>query len=81
MARELKPDDRLRRVGGTVVVESVAADQNQPVYNLDVAEIAIFSSEQVGCWSTITASCSQFSSRLIASPSWLLPFRAPMENH
>ena len=38
MARELKPGDRLRMVGGTVEVESIVADQTQPVYNLDVAD-------------------------------------------
>jgi tetratricopeptide (TPR) repeat protein len=38
MARELKAGDQLRMVGGTVTVKSVAADQDQPVYNLNVAE-------------------------------------------
>ena len=38
MARELKPGDRLRMVGGVVVIESIDADKTQPVYNLDVAE-------------------------------------------
>jgi hypothetical protein len=38
MARELKAGDRLRMVGGTVAIESIEADKNQPVYNLDVAE-------------------------------------------
>ena len=38
MARELKPGDRLRMVGGTVQIESIEADKTQPVYNLDVAE-------------------------------------------
>jgi Pretoxin HINT domain len=37
MARELKAGDRLRMVGGTVALESIEADKNQPVYNLDVA--------------------------------------------
>ncbi len=37
MARDLKPGDRLRLVGGTVEVQSVAPDRDQPVYNLDVA--------------------------------------------
>jgi tetratricopeptide (TPR) repeat protein len=38
MARELKPGDRLRMVGGIVVIESIDTDKTQPVYNLDVAE-------------------------------------------
>jgi tetratricopeptide (TPR) repeat protein len=38
MARELKPGDRLRKVGGTVAIGSISADQVQPVFNLDVAE-------------------------------------------
>jgi hypothetical protein len=38
LARELKPGDRLRMVGGIVVIESIDADKTQPVYNLDVAE-------------------------------------------
>jgi hypothetical protein len=38
MARDLKPGDRVRVVGGTARVEAVAADTVQPVYNLDVAQ-------------------------------------------
>ena len=38
MARDLKPGDRLRMVGGTVQINSIEADKTQPVYNLDVAE-------------------------------------------
>jgi hypothetical protein len=38
MARELKAGDRLRMIGGTDTIESIEADKNQPVYNLDVAE-------------------------------------------
>ena len=38
MARELKPGDRLRMVGGTVHIESIETDKLQPVYNLDVAD-------------------------------------------
>jgi hypothetical protein len=38
MARELKAGDQLRMVGGTVTVKSIAADQDQPVYNLEVGE-------------------------------------------
>jgi len=38
MARELKPGDPLRVVGGVVKVRSIEQDQTQPVYNLDVAE-------------------------------------------
>jgi hypothetical protein len=42
MARDLKPGDRVRVVGGAVPVESVEADAVQPVYNLDVAEYRDF---------------------------------------
>ena len=38
MARDLKPGDRLRVVGGTAEVLSVQPDAAQPVYNLDVAD-------------------------------------------
>jgi hypothetical protein len=38
MARDLKPGDRLRIVGGTAEVRSIAPDASQPVYNLDVAD-------------------------------------------
>jgi hypothetical protein len=38
MARELKAGDRLRILGGTVAIDSIATDRSQPVYNLDVAE-------------------------------------------
>jgi Pretoxin HINT domain len=38
MARDLKPGDRLRVVGGTADVRSIEPDATQPVYNLDVAE-------------------------------------------
>ena len=37
MARELKPGDRLRMVGGVVAIDAIEADVTQPVYNLDVA--------------------------------------------
>jgi tetratricopeptide (TPR) repeat protein len=37
MARELKPGDRLRIVGGVTEVRSVENDKAQPVYNLDIA--------------------------------------------
>jgi Pretoxin HINT domain len=37
MARELKPGDRLRMVGGVTEVRSIENDKMQPVYNLDVA--------------------------------------------
>ncbi len=37
MARALESGDRVRRVGGTAVVESVAEGAEQLVYNLDVA--------------------------------------------
>jgi hypothetical protein len=38
MARDLKPGDRLRVVGGTAEIRSIAAEADQPVYNLDVAD-------------------------------------------
>jgi tetratricopeptide (TPR) repeat protein len=38
MARELKPGDRLRVLGGLATVHSIETARNQPVYNLDVAE-------------------------------------------
>ena len=38
MARELKPGDTLRNLGGTSVVKSVAKEQIQPVFNLRVAD-------------------------------------------
>jgi tetratricopeptide (TPR) repeat protein len=38
MARELKPGDHVRMVGGTVAIETIEADKTQPVYNLDVAQ-------------------------------------------
>jgi Pretoxin HINT domain len=37
MARDLKPGDHVRMVGGVMTVRSVQADKEQPVYNLDVA--------------------------------------------
>jgi hypothetical protein len=37
MARELKPGDRVRTVGGLVTVRDVQADLDQLVYNLEVA--------------------------------------------
>ena len=37
MARELKPGDRLRVVGGTAEVRTIKPDATQPVYNLDVS--------------------------------------------
>ena len=70
MARDLKAGDRLRVLGGTSAIKSIANDQNQPVYNLDVARESRFLRRQrAACWSTTTASCSQSSSHSIASPS------------
>ena len=34
MAREVKPGDRLRTIGGTVEVVAVSKDRVQPVFNL-----------------------------------------------
>ena len=41
-ARELKPGDTLRHLGGIVRVESVETDSVQPLYNLDVASSRTF---------------------------------------
>jgi tetratricopeptide (TPR) repeat protein len=38
MARELKPGNRLRIVGGTVQIDAIDGDKTQAVYNLEVAE-------------------------------------------
>ena len=38
MARDLKPGDIVRTIGGTARVESVTPDKVQPVFNLDIAE-------------------------------------------
>ena len=38
MARELKPGDALRTLGGLAVVKSVEKDRVQPVFNLQVAD-------------------------------------------
>ncbi|MGP0070096.1 MAG: polymorphic toxin-type HINT domain-containing protein [Isosphaeraceae bacterium] len=38
MARDLKPGDLIRVIGGVARVQSIAPDAVQPVYNLDVAE-------------------------------------------
>jgi len=38
MARDLKPGDILRVIGGVAPVKSIEPDATQPVYNLDVAE-------------------------------------------
>ncbi len=38
MARDLKPGDVIRTIGGVARVQAIEADAAQPVYNLDVAE-------------------------------------------
>jgi hypothetical protein len=38
MARDLKPGDVVRTLGGTAKLESVESNKPQPVFNLDVAE-------------------------------------------
>jgi hypothetical protein len=38
MARDLKPGDRLRKVGGIATVQTTEPDATQNVYNLSVAE-------------------------------------------
>jgi hypothetical protein len=42
MARDLKPDDVIRVIGGVATVKSIEPDASQPVYNLDVAECRDF---------------------------------------
>jgi hypothetical protein len=42
MARDLKPGDPVRTLGGVAPVEAVASDEVQPVFNLDVAGDADF---------------------------------------
>jgi len=49
MARDLKPGDIVRTVGGTARVESTTPDKVQPVYNLDVAENRDFFVGKHGC--------------------------------
>ena len=46
MARDLKPGDRLRNIGGIAKVESIEPDEPQMVYNLTVAQNPDF---LVGC--------------------------------
>jgi tetratricopeptide (TPR) repeat protein len=48
MARELKPGDRLRTLGGVSTVKSVADESVQPVYNLQVAEGESFFVGKIG---------------------------------
>jgi hypothetical protein len=38
MARELKPGDTLRTLGGTAEIKSIAEDRKRPVFNLEVAD-------------------------------------------
>ncbi len=38
MARELKPGDALRNLGGVAAVKSIESDKVQPVFNLRVAD-------------------------------------------
>ena len=49
MARDLKPGDVVRTIGGTVKIESVAADKVQPVYNLEVGVNRDFFVGKHGC--------------------------------
>ena len=48
MARDLKPGDPVRTLGGIAPVESVEADKVQLVYNLDIADDADFFAGQIG---------------------------------
>jgi hypothetical protein len=49
MARDLKPGDTVRTVGGTARLEAVEPGKVQPVYNLDVAEDRNFFVGKQGC--------------------------------
>ena len=42
MARDLRPGDTIRRLGGTAQVVSVSEEKVQPVFNLDVAQCRSF---------------------------------------
>jgi hypothetical protein len=42
MARDLKPGDTLRTLGGTTEIVAIAPDDPRPVYNLEVADNATF---------------------------------------
>jgi hypothetical protein len=42
MARDLKPGDTVRTLGGLVQVGAIESDEVQPVFNLDVADDADF---------------------------------------
>jgi len=48
LARDLRPSDRLRTLGGVARVESIEEGPVQPVYNLDVAEDADFFAGKLG---------------------------------
>ena len=48
MARDLKPGDPVRTLGGIAPVESIEADKVQLVYNLDVADDADFFAGDLG---------------------------------
>jgi hypothetical protein len=49
MARDLKPGDIVRTIGGTARLESVESDRVQPVFNLDVAQNRNFFVARQGC--------------------------------
>ena len=55
MARELKPGDTVRTLGGVSTVRSVEGDQVQPVFNLQVAEGQTSSWGGPEPWFTTTA--------------------------
>jgi hypothetical protein len=42
MARDLKPGDAVRTLGGQARVDAVSADRVQPVFNLEVGEAQSF---------------------------------------
>ena len=62
MARDLRPGDRLRKMDGVALVQSIEPDINQNVYNLHVAENRNFLIGSAACWFTTSASFSRLKS-------------------
>jgi hypothetical protein len=67
MARDLKPGDVVRTVGGTARLESVESDTVRPVFNLDVARNRNFFVGRRGC--------------LVYDFSIVQPVAAPFDGH
>ena len=63
MARDLRPGDTIRRLGGTAQVLSVSEEKVQPVFNLDVAQCRSFFVGASAPWCTTTASSIRSSIR------------------